>query len=108
MSGILPFLIGAGVILLIAFIVFMVRESTRCPACKEVFVVKHLDTVETGRKKGYRIITREEKDKEGHVVRRWDEQIRVLTVEYQHNHICTNCQYSWSTSSIKEFDNFDD
>jgi hypothetical protein len=108
MSQMLPFLIGAGVILLLAFIYFMVRESSRCPACKEVFVVKHLDTVETGRRKGYRVISREEKDRKGRVVRRWDEQIRIMTVDYQHNHVCKNCQYEWSTVSSVELDNFDD
>jgi hypothetical protein len=108
MSGAVPYLIGAGVFLIIGFIALVYVESTRCPACKKAFSVKHLGTIETGRKTGYRTVTREEKDKQGKVVHRWDEQVRVLTIDYLHNHECTNCQHTWSTTSSEELDNFDD
>jgi hypothetical protein len=108
MGNLIPFLIGAGIFLIISFIIMMVIESTRCPVCKKTFVVKNLGTLEVGRKKGYRTVTREEKDREGKVVHRWDEQIRVLTVEYLQNHECRNCHHTWSTNYTAEFDNFDD
>jgi hypothetical protein len=108
MSNMLPFLIGAGIFLIIGFIIWVVIESTRCPACKQTFVVKNLGKLEVGRKTGYRTVTREEKDREGKVVHRWDEQVRVLTVEYLQNHECTNCNHTWSTNYSVEYDNFDD
>jgi hypothetical protein len=108
MNGVIPYLIGAGVFLLIGFIALVYVESTRCPVCRKAFVVKNLGKLEVGRKKGYRTVTREEKDKEGKVVHRWDEQVRVLTVDYLQNHECTNCHHTWSTNYSVEYDNFDD
>lgn len=108
MGNLLPFLIVGAVFLIIGFIALVYIESTRCPACKQTFAVKNLGTIETGRKTGYRTVTREEKDNTGKVVHRWNEQIRVLTVDYLHNHECTFCHHAWSTTSSEELDNFDD
>jgi hypothetical protein len=108
MNSIVAFLIGAGIFVLIVFIIVMIVESTRCPVCKKVFVVRHLGKEETGRKKGYRIVKREEKDRQGKVVHQWEEQIRVLTVDYLHSHACSNCGHAWTTTSSVEYDAFDD
>jgi hypothetical protein len=108
MSNIWPFLIGMGVFVLIIFIIMMVIESTKCPVCKKAFSVKHLGKQETGRKKGYRIVTREEKNRKGQVVRQWEEQIRVLTIDYLHSYECKNCGHVWTEVSSEEFDTFDD
>lgn len=108
MDNFFPFLIGVGVFCLIFLVIFIVVESTRCPVCKKAFVVKNLGRLEVGRKKGYRTVTREEKDRHGKVKHRWDEQVRVLTVEYLQNHECTNCHHTWSTTYSVETDNFDD
>jgi hypothetical protein len=108
MNPIVAFLIGTGIFALIVFIILMFIESTRCPVCKKTFVVKHLGKEETGCKKGYRIVKREERNRKGKVIREWDEQIRVLTVDYLHSHSCSNCGHAWTTTSSVEHDSFDD
>jgi DNA-directed RNA polymerase subunit RPC12/RpoP len=82
--------------------------ANSCPSCHRILVKRRLHDEEIERKKGYRTVEREEKNRSGNVIRRWDEQIQVMTVTYRHHYKCKNCASEWSTTSTKEFDSFDE
>ena len=82
--------------------------SSACPACQRVLVKERLSTKEIGRKKGYKTVEREEKNREGDVIRRWNEQVRILTVSYEHRFKCNNCGQVWTEKSEHETETFTD
>ena len=91
--------------------VFWIMVSTyekACPACNRVLVRELVWTQEVDRRKGYKTVEREEKNRNGDVVRRWNEQVRILTVTYEDRYECDNCGERWSVKRKREYDSFDE
>lgn len=105
--GIITFgILGWGLIGLLWVLNWVLDQ--RCPKCKAHFGKKEAGKRETGRRKGYKTIEREEKNSNGDVIRRWNEQIRVLTVNYEHIYQCPKCHYVWTGTSSREYESFDE
>jgi hypothetical protein len=104
----LPLLCGPGIGLIIAAIIGAIVESSRCPNCGAAFTKEDIAVQEMNRSKGYRTILRQETNNKGEVVRSWNEQIRVLNVAYLHTHQCSQCKHQWTSTSVAQFDTFDD
>ncbi len=83
-------------------------EATKCPKCNTPYAKQEVSKRETGRRKGYKTIEREERNSNGDVIRRWHEQIRILTVDYEHTYKCPKCDHTWTATSSKEYDSFDE
>jgi hypothetical protein len=91
--------------------VFWIMASTHekaCPVCNRVFARELVWTQELDRRKGYKTVEREEKNRNGDVVRRWNEQVRVLTISYEDRYACNNCGERWSVKRQREYDSFDE
>src|SRR5690606_17991370 len=109
MEEIGPYLCLGAIIFGVVVIILGLYEESRCPQCRKPFQKgNQIDKQETSRKKGYKTITREEKNREGDVVRQWQEQVRILTVNYLHTYQCRECGHMWTKTSSTDYDTFDD
>ncbi len=83
-------------------------QDTQCPSCKHIAVRETLRTEKIDSRKGYKAVEREEKNRDGEVIRRWQEQVRVLTTTYMSHYRCRQCKHVWSKTFEEETETFDD
>lgn len=90
------------------FAVLNVVYNSSCPSCEFVLTKQQTKAQEISRKKGYKTVERQEKNSSGDVIRRWNEQVRVLTVSTRYDYKCTRCNHTWSEDREKEYESFDE
>lgn len=107
MGSIIPIMIISVVVAGFGLVIWRSIESTKCTTCGGLFAHHEVAKKELSRKKGYKTIERTSKSNTGNT-ERWQEQIRVLIVEYLYRYRCPHCGHEWTIIDEVEFDTFTD
>lgn len=97
--------IGIGLVLalVVCAVIWAAIETTRCPACRELFAAREVGKWLTDEQRTVETVKRRDKhlDKSGNLLKtvEREEQVTVLISDWEHDHRCTKCEHTWRTTS---------
>lgn len=94
------------VVVIIAFIVggLYLMGTSKCPSCRKRIRLRRGDREILDRTTRYREVSREVKDRDGRVLRRYKETVPYRSEQVRYDLTCPQCSHQWQANRVENFD----